>query len=230
MLTPLERIQKEIKDAFDDQDYDGWKKNSQRYLDYLKGNYFDRASQGKRYTVNSVFNFVNLIVPNLFFQEPAVRVKAKRKFIKKKTSRGDLLYPSWKVAQVFEHIINKTLPDIRFGDEVRKCVQDVLFYGFAVMKCGYGADTESTPDNTSREASSETPRVREGEIFCMRVSPLDFVFDPMATSMEDARFVVHRLVKPLKEIQENDLYENTSKIPKEIPEDYKKKRRNAEKK
>ena len=121
-----------------------------------------------------------------------------------------------------ESIINKVLPDIRFAQEVRKCVQDVMFYGFAVMKVGYGVETESMPDSESPESKDETPRIREEGVFVMRVSPLDFGFDPVATSTDDARYLIHRVVKPLDEIKDNDLYSGADDLQAEMPEDFKK--------
>lgn len=223
MKPKIERINDIIDQAFEYQEKDAWKDNVKRYKDYFKGKYYDEPSDTPRYTVNTIFNFVNLLVPNMFFKEPFIRVKPKTKNIIRKNKDGTLtITPSWRVADLLEAVLNKELINIGFEDEIRKCVQDALIYGFGILKVGYSMETESLPDNESGETKDDFPRVREEGIFAGRICPLDFGFDPFATCTEDARFLVHRTVRPVEEIKANDNYKNTSDLKGEIPEDFRK--------
>jgi|ETNvirnome_2_300_1030623.scaffolds.fasta_scaffold00270_15 hypothetical protein len=222
----VKKIQENIELAFNFQDEDDWKDKSERFLDFFKGKYHSKNTARKRFTVNSVYNFVNLIVPNLAgVRDPFIRVKPKSKNIFIKTPTGeDQAVPTWRSTELMESVLNKTLNDIRFAEEIRKCVQDTMFYGFGVMKVGYGVETETDPNIESPEESDDTTRIKEEGIFVMRVSPLDFGFDPAATDVNDARYLVHRTVKPIDEVRDSDVYKNTDEenLKAELPINVKK--------
>ncbi len=134
---------------------------------------------------------------------------------------AELVVPTWRPAKLMESVINKIISDIKFGNEVRKVIQDTLFYGFGILKIGYGIETESRDNIEIPEGADDTPRIREEGVFAARVSPVDFGFDPAATSIEDARYVIHRIVKPIDEVKDNPLYKNTDDIKAQVPEDFK---------
>ena len=95
----VEKVQKNIELAFSFQEVDNWKKDSLRFIDYFKGKYHESVSGSARYVVNTVFNLINLIVPNLFFKDPFIRVKPKRKNLIRKTPGGEkLVIPGWRSA------------------------------------------------------------------------------------------------------------------------------------
>lgn len=216
----MQQVKRDIKSAFDFQDKDSWKEKVLVYQDYYKGKYYSEQIQSRKYVINTIFNFVNLIVPTLFFQDPHIRVKPRRKNIIKERPDGTIeAIPAWRVANLMESIINKILQDIQFEHEVRKCVQDAIIFGYGVLKVGYALETEQPPNNETPEAESETPRIKEEGVFAARINPLDFGFDPTAASMQDARYVVHRSVRPLEEVKNNDLYSNTDSLPEEVPQD-----------
>lgn len=191
-----------IKEAEDYQEVDNWRSSCKRLLGYLVGDYGTIMYETK-YRINTIYNLVNLIIPNLYFQNPHLIVKPEKRFFIKKKGDSHLKIDGYKRAQLMESALNKEIKVMRFKHEVRECLQDVLLTGIGVMKFGH---VGSTAYDTDIESLSD------GDIFAQRVNPFDYLPDPMATKPRNTRFEVYRFVDTTDNIKENDLYSNTDEL------------------
>ena len=208
-------LKKWIKNAFDYQNVDNWKENYKRTLDYLKGDYPSTS----KYRVFTQFNLLNLIVPNLYYQDPYIKVKAKRKYFTRKVGEEYVVVDNAKAAVLMENVLNCELKKIGFKTEMRKCIQDALVSDFGILKVGYSLKTVS---------DTNIEYIKDESIFVSRVPPLDFGFDPIANGPEDARYLIHRIVKPLEEVKEQ-YGSKAEDLSGEILDETKKKKRDDSK-
>jgi len=181
-----------------------WVKTYKRMKQYLKGNY-GKSGYENKYIVNTFYNLENIIMPNLYYKDPYIRVKPCSRYLPKKNKEGEYVYlNSSDSAAIMEKSINKLYRVAFLGRELHQCIQDALEAGFGIMKVGFYQKTETQQDIGYLDES--------GEIYGQRVHPLDFLYDPMATSIEDARYVIHRISKPLSEVKDNENYKNTKDL------------------
>ncbi len=212
MKNKEDRIYDNIKTAFDYQDVDKWKDNYKKVVLYLKGDYPDK----NQYHVWTHYNLLNLIIPNLYYRDPYIRLKPRREFVYIPKEDGEYeQVNNVQSADLLESILNKILPKINFKIETRKVIQDTLLGGFGVLKSGYSFETISEENNEY---------IKEDEVFCMRVPILDFGYDPLSTSLEDSRFCIHRITKPLELVKkrykvsdlQGEIADTTKKEKKEL--------------
>ena len=196
--TPTELLNK-IKKAEDFQRQDGWYINAQRMLSYLQGDW-GQAMYHTKYVVNTIYNLVNLIIPNLYFQNPFLRVKPTRQFY---LHKDGLRIPGYQRALLIESVLNQEIKNMGLKEEVRKCIQDVLLVGFGVIKTGISGASCHEDNNEY---------LQDGDIFAQRVSPFDYLCDPMSTGPKDARFEVYRYTETLQKVKENKMFKNTSDL------------------
>lgn len=193
-----------IDKAYESHQIDEWKGRCQRILGYVNGDW-GRSGEDNKYVINTLYNLINLITPNLFYQAPWIRVSPTKKYIVREDEEGGYrTIEAGRAAQLFEHIINDTLAKIDLEEEWRKCVHDSLIYGIGVLKLGFN------PSPAQSEANVDT--IRPDEVFAQRICPFDFGWDPMASTTEDARFLIHRVVRTLDEIQNDDNLSNTDEL------------------
>lgn len=209
----IKTCRKLVKEGFSYQKKNGWLSETKRFLDYFEGRYWEDEHEGSRkYVVNTIFNYVNLMVPHLYYQDPYIKVKPKTKNIVLKKGDVEEVVPSWKPAELLENILNKELKSVKLEKEMRRVVQDVMIYGFGVMKVGYAAEFEQPVNNEKQDEDMDVPSIKDDSIFAYRVSPKDFGFDPSAKSPEEARYFIQKIVKPLDEVKKNDQYKNTKDL------------------
>jgi len=192
--TLLDRIKK----AEDFQKDSGWYDNYKRILGYFKGDYGNQMDELK-YVVNTMYNLVNLIIPNLYFQNPFISVKPTTKYIIK----DDLKIDGFKSAMLVESVLNNEIKIMNYKNEVRKIIQDVLLSGIGVMKLGHSGSTIHEENMNYLD---------DGDIFAQRISPLDYLPDPMATAPENCRFEVYRYVDSLENVKKNKMFKGTQDL------------------
>lgn len=195
--TPTELLSK-VKKAEDYQRQDGWLENYNRLQSYMEGDW-GQAMYHTKYVVNTIYNLINLIIPNLYFQNPFLRVKPARQFFINKEFKVD----GYQRAMLVEQALNQEIRNMGYKTEVRKIIQDVLLAGFGVMKLGRSG-------KTCHEDNYEY--LDDGDIFAQRVSPTDYLCDPMATGPENARYEIYRYIETLESVKANKLFKNTSDL------------------
>lgn len=184
----LKKDEKECKDfikmAFE-QHTEAWKSTADRLLDAYKGRYYKDSANKQRFTHNSIFGLVNVMLPNFMFHDPYIKVRAgaPSTFIETKDG-GVISLNSAEQAEVMEAVINHELNEIDAFDEAKKALQDVFFYGFGVVKVGYSFETASSNDEDV---------VTKDNCFVKRINPRDFGWHALATSTDDSTKLVQRL-------------------------------------
>lgn len=192
-----------IDKAFKMHETSGWKRKTATLLGYVDGNW-GRSGEDNKFVINSVYNLANLIIPNLFYQTPWIRVNATKKWVVKKTEEGERFIEASRSATLFEYVINDVVKKLDLEDHWRKCVQDALVYGIGVLKVGY--------DPSASQVEADVNVIEKEEVFAQRICPFDFGWDPMANGPEDARFLVHRVIRTVEELQDDDNLKGTDDL------------------
>lgn len=185
-------------------------------------------------TVNIVDALVSVVVPSLYFKNP------KTITLPNKIESED---SAPLCAKTIDYYRKKLESDI----VNQKVIWDGYVLGMGVYKIGYatkfGMDIEddSFPqkrdgtfkdrvDKVFTKLGFKTKSVSEivrPEVdytiisenpFISYVNPFDFLIDPRATTINDAMWLGHRMVKTVKELKDNKKYKNTSDITGDEPE------------
>lgn len=177
------------------------------------------GSDGDSVWLNYHFGLSRVILPSVYFRNPDVLVSPRQS--------TPLTY-----CVLLEKLINKQLEDIDFDLEMRKVVFDVLFCGIGIMKFGYApalrvgaarttqeefADTavhlfeedlweSSKPISSKTELLEIDQRIPESLPFAIRISPRHWLIDPMAATDKEARWMVHKVLKPVEDVKKSKIY------------------------
>lgn len=169
--------------------------------------------------LNYHFGLSRIILPSVYFRNPDVIISPLR--------GTPLTY-----CVLLEKLINKQLCDIDFDLEMRKVVFDTLFCGIGVMKFGYAPVLQEKPAKTTQDEFADTAmslfeedlwesnekitsktdlmeidqRIPDAMPFAIRISPRHFLVDPMAATDKEARWMVHKVLKPVEEVKKSKLY------------------------
>src|SRR3990167_8208643 len=187
----------------------GW----DRFVDEFKGkwDWLQTNTKIPIVPVNLVYAYTKTEVARLYFRDPWITVNAKR--------TEDL-----GAAQIAEQVINYMWKELDLKNQIKQCLIEALLVGHSWIKTGYVAEfgtVESKPPEEKRGPGR--PRVREVETsefvrseycFAYYVPYKDILFDPSATfpATHNARWMAHRIVKPLRAIKESGICKNTDKI------------------
>jgi hypothetical protein len=184
-------------------------KISQRLLKAFKGQAYNTRATKDRFTVNTLFSLVNLILPNFIFQQPYLRVKAQNSRYLKKSGDDVTQLNAIRAARNGEAVINHHYKKIGAIMEDRKALQDALFYPFGVVKNGYSFETSSMDDQDY--VVKDTP-------FHQRINPEDFGYHPLASDPSNADLLVHRSWSTLSKLKKKDNdYSNLGDLKGELP-------------
>lgn len=188
----------------------GWK----RFIDEYAGkwNFLQSSVSIPLVPVNLVYAYTKTEIARLYFKDPWITVNPKR--------TEDI-----GAAQIAEQITNYTWGEIKLKSQTKLCILEALLVGHAWMKVGYVAEfgtVESQPKETQRKpgrppkaAEVETNEyVKSESVFAYHVPWKDIVFDPSATypATHNARWMAHRIVKPLRAVKESGIYEHTDEL------------------
>jgi len=182
-------------------------------------------------TLNIIFPIVKNIVPTLYFKNPKILASPKRK-------------EDEASAPMAAELLNYYHGELNIKEQIQLSIFDALVVGMGVVKTGYatqfGADIPDDEEEKRREKSKfqkikealgfSKPKeeekkenielnefIRTESPYVVWVSPFDFLIDPLAKSIHDAKWVAHRVKKTLAEVKSNKNYKNTSTLqPSEI--------------
>lgn len=177
------------------------------------------GSGGDSVWLNYHFALSRIILPSVYFRNPDVLVSPLR--------NTPLTY-----CVLLEKLINKQLTDIDFDLEMRKVIFDVLFCGIGIMKFGYAPALRGTNAKTTQDEFADTAmtlfeedlwenpkgitsktdiveidqRIPESAPFGIRISPRHWLFDPMAATDKEGRWMVHKILKPVEDVKKSKFY------------------------
>jgi len=197
-----------------------WAGIAKKLLDGYKGKYWHSIRQRHRYKVNSLASLANLLLPNFVFDSPYVQVKpTSGKYYKQLIDGAYLQIDNTRASNIKEAAINHKYKQIDGVGEQRKAVFDALFYGFGITKSGYSYETitEDDKDYVLKDSS-----------FLKRIKPLDFGWHPLASSLDDSVFLIHRTLTNKDRLKGNKRFKDLDKVKGELPQYIKDRFSNAE--
>lgn len=190
-----------------------------RYLRYYRMdlNPTEGGASGDNIWINYQYGLARILLPSIYFQNPEV-----------------VLRPRGATPEAYcfllRDLINYELKELAFEDESRKSVFDAFFCGIGVMKFGFApalrrqktpsaaekafmmfqamfeAGAPEAPAERSQDDFDPNQRITDDLPFAVRISPRGFLIDKQATCLEDARWVAHRLLVPVEDVQKSGKY------------------------
>jgi hypothetical protein len=172
-----------------------------RLIDLYKGRHYEYFTDEDRILVNMAFSTINVIYPSISVNFPKITVNAVN------PENG----PN---ATIAEAVVNYWWRHRNIKDQFRTAVKDFLIVGHGWLKVGYryveeeriGTDEDVSDPNVPENVTSTTYNVLEDAPFVERVSPFDVYVDPDATSMDNIKWICHRVRRPIKEIRTDKRY------------------------
>lgn len=219
-LSTISKVEKERDDIGSKA---GWK----RYIEEYKNEWGFLQNMVKIpiIPINLIYAYVKTEIARLYFRNPWITVNPKRK--------EDI-----GASQIAEQIINYAWDELNLKMEIKKVLLESILVGHSWIKVGYTAEigsedatVESQPsekrgpgrpkksDKVSEIATSEY--IKAENVFAYHVPYKDIIFDPSATfpPTHNARWMAHRIVKPIRAIKESGIYEHTDDLKTSSPLD-----------
>lgn len=195
----------------------------------------EAAASGLTVNINYHFALIRNILPSVFFRNPSVIVSPRfTSGYQAMGPQGvQMVTMKYKQAKARQKLLEYQLEKIKFDDEFRRVIMDALF-SFGVMKVGYkprmdnlsekapstldemdvldvdsmlaellGEEEAGKDDSASYEPNQ---RITKQNPFAVRISPRHFLMDPDATHIDEARWVCHKILRPLDEVKADPRY------------------------
>ena len=172
-----------------------------RLIDLYKGRHYEYFTDEDRILVNMAFSTINVIYPSISVNYPKITVNA----INPENGAN---------ATIAEAVVNYWWRHRNIKDQFRTAVKDFLIVGHGWLKVGYryveeeriGMDEDVSDPNVPENVASTTYNVLEDAPFVERVSPFDVFVDPDATSMDNIKWICHRVRRPIRDIRTDKRY------------------------
>jgi len=160
--------------------------------------------------VNVFFTMLRATVPRVYFRDPAVSVRP--------AIPG---YLNMAFAQLLNRIDNKLLRQINMKKVGKRMIHDAWMKGTGFGKLGFGGQYATTP---SVGGVTEGPVGKRGELFeyhpfiqsnmpwFMRTDPGHVVLPDQSTCIEDARWIAHRITRPVDDAIRDPRLKNTQEL------------------
>lgn len=155
--------------------------------------------------INLMFANIESAKPSIFFRNPKIYIKPTQETFVLEDGRQ---LDGRKAAGLIEDAVNYILYAQKMKRIIKDVRNDALISTYGIMEIGYEGEI-------SEDAEQGFEYVREDEIYGSRVSPLKFLVDVEAKdclTFKDARFVGKEYEMSLKDLKEDDYYENTEDI------------------
>lgn len=182
-----------------------------RYMAQYRMDESFNAQLGTRSTddlvwTNYFFAYSRVILPSIYYRNPEILV-----------SPGPNTEPVF--AKIVEMLLNWQARELGFEWEARRAIFNALFRGVGVIKQGFAPRLLEKPKrSTARESILEgmfeeppeledyDPRISDTIPFLLNISPKHFRVDPLATCLQDARWIAHTVWKTVDEVKESARY------------------------
>ena len=158
--------------------------------------------------VNIFFSMLRSTVPRVYFRNPAVSVLP------------DMPGPvNMAFAQLMHRIDNKMLLQMDFKRQAKSMVQDTFLFGTGAGKLGFGS--QYTPNPTGQ--NNAAPLGKSGKLeyrtgiepnmpWFMRIHPKNLIWPAHTMDIREARWVAHRMTRPLKDVQDDHRFKQTKDL------------------
>jgi len=183
-------------------------------LERYVGNYIPRMGNNWDIMLNEVYPIIQNWLPTIFFRNPRAFLKPRNKtyIVKQRNLKSgqmeDVQMDSTKSAKTQEQILNYNISEIKYKQEVRKCLLDALLFSHAVLWHGYKGEFGMTEE--------QSLYIKKDQVFVRRISPLDFIHDPSVTmnSLDEGKWVGRAIDIPLVDLLEDNTLDVDPKLIK----------------
>lgn len=192
------------------------KLGTKRYINEYKNdwNFLQGSVSVPIVPINLTYAYVKTEIARLYFKDPWITVNAKR--------MEDL-----GSSQIAEQVINYTWGELDLKKQIKLALLEGLLVGHSYMKVGYVAQfgtAESQPKEQPKRGPGRPPKkeaevmtseyIKSENVFAYHVPYKDIIFDPSATYpwTSNARWMAHRIVKPLRAIKDSGIYAHTDEL------------------
>jgi hypothetical protein len=209
------------------------------YLDFYRTDLesAEALEAGLAVYINYHFSTIRNILSSVYFRNPDILVSPR--FSGGYDMYGEqgkmMVLMKYKFAKARQKLLQYQVEKMKFQDEARRVIFDALVAGYGVVKLGYKPrmdslalggekslgeldvdallamlEDEEAAEKKEEDASYEpNQRVSEQNPFSIRISPAHFYVDPAATHLEEARWVVHCVLRPLEDVKEDSRYKRS---------------------
>lgn len=204
----IRTVQKTERDRDDTGNKAGWK----RYIDEYKNEwgFLQKNASIPIIPINLIYAYTKTEIARLYFRDPWITVNPKR-------------VEDIGSAQIAEQIVNYTWGELSLKGEIKKALLESILVGHSYVKVGYAAEfgtVESQPEVSEKRGPGRPKKVSEIEtsefiksenVFAYHVPYSDIIFDPSATfpCTHNARWMAHKIIKPLRAIKKSGIYDHT---------------------
>jgi len=187
---------------------DTWKENRELLLaregmelgDEFKSAHF-------RAIVNLLWHIIRTYLPTLYLDDPYILVR----LFDRNADQAELE----KKAQWFEGLLNEFKVKMRTKKHTRSAILDALLYSFGVIKLGWThLSYHTAPTGKEGRILSFELHKRRRDVsspFLARVSPINFLVDPEASSFDRIKWVAERIIVPAVSFLRNPVYQEAGK-------------------
>jgi len=182
-------------------------------------------------TLNLVYTVAKTVVPALYYRNPRVLAFPKRK-------------QDEDSAPIAANLLNHYFNELNIKETNQLVILDAFLLGIGISKIGYatqfGMDIPDE-DEVKRREKSKTRKILESlgfkkpqkeekkqnvelqeniiaeNPYVIYVNPFNFLIDPRATSIYDAQWVAHKIIKTLDEVKKNKNFKNTGNLKGQDP-------------
>lgn len=148
--------------------------------------------------LNELESIVLNIIPNILFFDPKFEFTP--------------LHPAWDWSAAVWELFAANLYKIKEMEEtVEEIAVDGLILGSGVHKSGYSYEVVDTSYQIG-DATTGRPASTKDMTFSDWISPKDLLIDYRVGQWRDARWIGHRVRKPLEEVKVNPIYSNTANL------------------
>lgn len=172
-----------------------------RLVDLYRGRHYEYFTDEDRILINMAFSTVNVISPSISVNYPKINVHA----VDPENAPN---------AIIAEAVVNYWWKHKNIKDQFRRAVKDFIIVGHGWLKVGYryveedriGMDEDVSDPDMPENVNQTTYNVLEDAPFVERVSPFDVFVDPDGTSMDDIKWIAHRVRRPIRDIKTDKRY------------------------
>lgn len=223
----LKRYRMRIEGVKSWRESEQYEKVWERLRDIYRLRSFDSISEEDRIVVAVAFATINVIEPSIAINHPKFTIAANQEDEEDKATIAEAALNYWWKHHDFQPQFRRATKDFliyghgwlkigyRYVEGEKPLTQDELVAQHADLADQADAHAVANPDMAPHLPSDEeiaqlmpttASTVLEDRPFVERVSPFDMFVDPEATSLDDARWIAQRVVRPVEEVKTDTRY------------------------
>jgi hypothetical protein len=235
----LKRYRNRISHAKRWRDETGLDKTWERMLDLYKGKHFPKGlDEEDRIAINIAFSTINVIFPSITVNHPKIEVMANRPADEDRAVITEAVVNYWWRHYNFRTPFRRAAKDFliighgwikvgyKFAEGEESLSENEKRDQFEEMASQADEFAMENPEManelpTDEEIAANVPEsktvILEDQPYLERVSPFDMFVDPEATSLDDAKWIAQRIIRPIEEVKEDKRY--NSRVRRDLKAD-----------